>query len=493
MLLTPRLKFLIEYLDLPAATGDPTARWELFQAEHLNNDSLFAIEDKSRQVGWSFLTAAEAVAESILEKRSTTVFMSINQDEATEKIRYAQACIEALPNAVKPKVITNNRMELEIENGSRLISHPCRPLRGKARVKVYLDEFAHYPRDREIYTSVVPVVTKGGRLRIGSSPLGAQGMFWEIFEQKIRPYPGYKRRLIPWWAISSLCKNVPQALKLAGVMLTDERVRLFGTSRLIEIYENMMLEDFQQEYECAWVDESVSWITWDEIKRNQFEAQAGSLWYRQARSVDDALIAIDELAQAIHAGLIESVLAAGADIGRKHDLTELTFLGSGVTAQRPYRLGISLSKVEFEKQRAVFDKALRVLPISLMLIDQNGLGMQLSEQLHATHGDRAQGVDFTNASKALWAGEAKVQMQRGAVPIPIDRDLSYQIHSIKKMITPAKNVVFDTSANEKHHADKFWSLALGLWAAREQGPKPASSTAKREVIHARKPKSSWQN
>jgi len=61
------------------------------------------------------------------------------------------------------------------------------------------------------------------------------------------------------------------------------------------------------------------------------------------------------------------------------------------------------------------------------------------------------------------------------------------------MITPAKNVVFDTSANEKHHADKFWSLALGLWAAREQGPKPASSTAKREVIHARKPKSSWQN
>ena len=33
------------------------------------------------------------------------------------------------------------------------------------------------------------------------------------------------------------------------------------------------------------------------------------------------------------------------------------------------------------------------------------------------------------------------------------------------MVTAAKNVVFDTAANEKHHADKFWSLALAVWAA----------------------------
>ena len=57
--------------------------------------------------------------------------------------------------------------------------------------------------------------------------------------------------------------------------------------------------------------------------------------------------------------------------------------------------------------------------------------------------------------------------QQKKAPIPTDRDLAYQIHSIKKLITPSKNVVFDTDRNEKHHADKFWALALAHSAALE--------------------------
>jgi hypothetical protein len=33
------------------------------------------------------------------------------------------------------------------------------------------------------------------------------------------------------------------------------------------------------------------------------------------------------------------------------------------------------------------------------------------------------------------------------------------------MVTAAKNLVFDTTRNEKHHADKFWAWVLALTAA----------------------------
>ena len=466
--ISAQLAFLVEYLDLAEATGIPDAQWESFQLRHLNTLSLLAITNKSRQVGWSWLAAAEAVATGILNKRTPNIFVSINQDEAGEKVRYAKQIIEALDRDVRPRLVIDNRLELEFENGSRLISHPCRPVRGKARARVYLDEFAHYPKDREIYQSALPVITKGGVIRIGSSPLGAGGMFWEIYSQTLRGYPGYVRQSIPWWSVIALCKDVKTAQLLAPTMPTEERVTTFGTARLTEIFENMPIEDFQQEYECAWVDESVAWIDWNLIKRNQGMAQEEKLWFRQAKTVDEAFQAIDELAEAVQSGEVEPFLVGGMDIGRKHDLSELIFLGKSPAGRLPYRLGISLDRVEFDDQEAVVNKVMDCLPVLQMYIDQTGQGMQLAENMNRLHGDKCQGLGFSNESKQLWAVEVKLRFQRGEVPIPLDRDLSYQIHSIKRKATAAKNFVFDCDQSEKHHADKFWALALAIWAARSE-------------------------
>src|SRR3972149_4330471 len=196
-----RLWFLFKYLNLAEATGDPGARWEDFQVEHLNNQSLLAIENKARQVGWSWTTAAGAVADAVLEKRTPNIFVSVNQEEATEKVRYARYVVEALAKEVRPKLIIDNRLELEFENGSRLISHPCRPGRGKAKANVILAEVAHYPKDKENYA-------------------GAGGVFWEIYEQKFRPYPGFKRGKVPWWTVTGLCKDVEGAQGQAPFMAT---------------------------------------------------------------------------------------------------------------------------------------------------------------------------------------------------------------------------------------------------------------------------------
>ncbi|MDR3572873.1 MAG: terminase family protein [Anaerolineaceae bacterium] len=465
--LSPQLTFLIEHLDLEEAMSIPGISWEAFQLSNLNNTALLAIDQKSRQVGWSWTAAADAVACACIEKNTPNIFVSINQDEAGEKVRYAKQIIEALDHDVRPKLIIDNRLELEFANGSRLISHPCRPVRGKARARVYLDEYAHYPKDREIYQSALPVISKGGVIRIGSSPLGASGMFWEIFTQSLKTYPGYSRHIIPWWSVAAFCTDVKTARLIAPTMNTEERVYAFGKRRLQEIYENMLTDDFQQEYECMWIDEAVAWIDWNLIKRNQILAQEGGLWYRTAKTVDEAMQMIEEVAEeCTRYGGLEKELAGGMDVGRKHDLSEIFLVGKSTTSQLPLRLAISLDRVEFDDQFSVVKHVLDKLPVTQFLIDMNGLGMQLAEDANRLYGDRAQGFQFTNPNKELLAVEAKLRCQRSEAPIPLDREIAYQIHSIKKVVTAAKNNVFDTTANEKHHADKFWAWALALWAAK---------------------------
>ncbi len=201
--------------------------------------------------------------------------------------------------------------------------------------------------------------------------------------------------------------------------------------------------------------------------------------------------AIEETAIAVQEGKIESALAGGMDVGRKRNLSELGFVGKGTTEACPLRLMISLANVEFDDQEAVVKKAIDVLPVTKLLIDKNGIGMQLAENMEKVTG-KAEGVDFTNATKELWAVELKVRMQRAQVPIPLIRDLSYQIHSIKKKYTAAKNAVFDTKANEKHHADKFWMLALAVWASGQtSGAAAATADPEESQMHSERRKSAW--
>lgn len=162
----------------------------------------------------------------------------------------------------------------------------------------------------------------------------------------------------------------------------------------------------------------------------------------------------------------EDTLVGGMDIGRTRDTTEIIVLGISRNIKAlPYRLHITLDRVEFKDQEAVVTKLLETLPITSFLIDKNGLGIQLAENISRVF-PQAQGVDFTNGTKELWAVEAKLRAQRGEVPIPNDKDLAYQIHSIRRKITAAKNSVYDTEGNEKHHADMFWAWALAIWAGK---------------------------
>lgn len=461
-----KAQFAAEFVDIAEAAQLEGVNWEPFQIEYLNNETRFQADVKSRQIAWSFTSALDAFCDSRIKPGNPYVFVSINQDEAKEKIRYLRSILAATDAPVRPTLVRDSATGIEFSDGTRFISHPCRPVRGKPQARVYLDEIAHYPNgmDREIYTAALPATTKGdGYIRMGSSPLGARGIFWEIMTESMRKWPGFVRHVIPWWEVNALSKNRKVARDMAPAMPTHERVYAFGTQVLIDIFENMFLEDFQQEYECAWVDEQTSWISWETISKNQQPDL--KCWH--AKSVDEALMMIEEINRAVATSEIEPALAGGLDVGRKKDLTEFTAIGKTTTGQLPYRISVSLDRVKFDDQKNCFVQLINRLPFTQVLVDQNGIGMQLAEDLARETG-KAQGVSFTNPTKELWAVEARIQAEKINTPIPVDRELAYQIHSIKKQVTSAKNNVFDAERNEKHHADKFWSWALAIWAAKSE-------------------------
>ena len=67
--------------------------------------------------------------------------------------------------------------------------------------------------------------------------------------------------------------------------------------------------------------------------------------------------------------------------------------------------------------------------------------------------------------KQSLAVDLKIAFENERVAIPRDRELTGQIHSIKKTPTEAGYARFDTERSERHHADKFWGLALAVHAA----------------------------
>lgn len=456
--------FLVDNLDLKKASGVEDARWEPFQVAHLDDRGRFRVDTKSRQIAWSFTIAAEAVADAINHRRDS-IFVSINKDEAQEKIRYARQVYENLAVSGLPRIVGDSMQRLEFSNGARLTSLPGRPPRGRARSNIYLDEFAHVYMDRAIYTAGLPITSKAGVIRIGSSPFGAQGMFWEIATQAMRPYPGYNRARTPWWRTWAFCTDPLSADIASDEATPEELVERFGRQRIKEIFENIILEDFRQEYCCEFVDEVTAWITWEEIKNNQSNEHH---WRRASASpgrLDAAMEAIDLLARDIQAGTIENSLCGGFDVGRTKDASELVLVGYSTTGAHPLRLSVTMSPLDFDSQRAIIDYALRRLPIVQLLIDRNGIGMNLAESLEDRWPSKAFGVNFTNESKRAWATDAKMLAQKRLVPIPIDRDFAYQIHSIKRLKTATNLLRFDNDASERHHADKFWAWALALSAS----------------------------
>jgi phage FluMu gp28-like protein len=417
-----------------------------YQSDFLDNRSRFRCVTKSRQVGFSFLMALEALARCHLRDGYTGIFVSYSLDEAKERIQVARQAFEEMPAAYRKKLVVDSKTELAFESNtpgralSRMLSLPAKAPRGM-KGHIGIDEVAHNPHDREVYKGATALILRSqGQLTLCSTPLGRRGLFWEIAKEELRKYPQYSRQEVPWWLCRFFSNDPQRAAIDAPLMSTEARVERFGNRAIKEQFDSLMLEDFQQELETCFVDQSYSYFPYDLILPN---------------TTDDVVLAADITDIPPPRGR----LVAGFDVGRTRDRSELAVFEEH-DGKFTCRFLHSYSEAPFAEQEADLRRLLEILPVARLSIDRSGIGMNLAENLARDY-PQVVPENFTNDTKERWATDFKILLQRREVGLPRDRELVGQIHSIKKRVLGSGKVAFDAERTARSgHADRFWAIAM---------------------------------
>ena len=453
---------------------------DFWQDDFIRNRNRYISLLKSRQTGFSFVVAIKGLVKALDPARTqyTKQFVSYNEEDAQEKIRYARQFYDSIPNRYKKKLIHQTATMLEFEDvgsktTSRLISLPCRPPRGK-NGDVCLDEFAIYlPRlSKEIYTAASFCTLRRGCIEVGSTPLGTIGKFYEICTNR-ESYPNFDRYFIPWWYAKVMCKDVRGAVQFAKEMETAERVERFGTDRLISLFQNSTLEDFQQECECVFIDSSASYISLELIYANTPGRREEDIptniekdedYFAAKRDVEiHCFKDADELILNYSPEKYGSPLFMGLDIGRTSDATVFYIIGV-INGKKRSVLRHEMRNADFDAQTAVLNKLMENLPIYRCCIDDGGIGRNLAENAHKRYGERAELYHFDLQSKEILAMGVRTGLERREYELDNDRDFHAQIHSIKRTPSSGGSFRYDAERNEKGHADSFWAWALASYA-----------------------------
>lgn len=138
----------------------------------------------SRQTGKSTTVSVIADHTAFYQDSSPILLLSPSLRQSGELFR---KCLDVYRSLGKPvPADSENKLSLELENGSRIISLPGTEgtTRGFSGVKLLIiDEASKVPD--ELYMSVRPMLAvSGGRLIVLSSPFGARGFFYEAYKNR---------------------------------------------------------------------------------------------------------------------------------------------------------------------------------------------------------------------------------------------------------------------------------------------------------------------
>jgi phage FluMu gp28-like protein len=461
---------------------------DFWQEDFIKDTHKYSITLKSRRTGFSFIVGLKGLIKAMDPARFKYVrqFVSYNEDDAKEKIIYCKEFYHSITKKHKKELVSETKTSMEFydkgsKTTSRLLSIACRPPRGRGGDIVF-DEMAIYPKNKAsvIYTAGLPVIARGGSVEIGSTPLGKIGEFYNILIDE-QQYPEYNRISIPWWFAGKLCKDVEKAIHEAPLLETEERVMVFGTPDIKTQYRSMLLEDFQQEYECTFIDSAASYITLDLIYANTPGMRDGERAApliggdieedKDIQPEEDIEVKVFRDADSLLIGYNPEKhgrLYLGYDVARRRDAAVVFVLGHLSDGKKIAVAEIEMRNTKFEDQLDVIRKIMKNLPVVRVCMDQTGQGEPLCERLQSEFGSaRIEGVLFNAESKEILAIGVRTGLENLEFLLHNDNKFHKQIHSIKRIATSGGRFRYDSERDEDGHADSFWAWALANQAVVE--------------------------
>lgn len=178
--------------------------WD-FQEEMIKtfHENRFVITKCPRQVGKTTSTVGYLLWATIFQESQSVAVLANKGALARDILAKYQLAYENLPQYLQQGVITWNKGNIELENGSKIIaaSTSSSAIRGGSFNIVFLDEFAFVPSNIaiEFFNSVYPVISSGKttKIIIVSTPNG-MNLFYKLWMDAINNKNGYKPFEIHW-------------------------------------------------------------------------------------------------------------------------------------------------------------------------------------------------------------------------------------------------------------------------------------------------------
>jgi hypothetical protein len=170
----------------------------------LNNRKVVLMEP--RQQGKTITSAACILWYTLFQESKTVAILANKGSAAREVLSRYQIMYENLPIWMQQGVKTWNKGDIELENGSKILTAATSSsgIRGKSVNWLYIDEAAIIPNNiaDEFFASVYPTISAGTTTKIllTSTPLG-YNHFWKFWNEAEQQKNGFVNLFIPYWEI----------------------------------------------------------------------------------------------------------------------------------------------------------------------------------------------------------------------------------------------------------------------------------------------------
>ena len=405
-----------------------------YQQRWLADNSRFKAGMFSRQSGKTFTCMLEIATDCVKAERARKptrwVILSRGERQAKEAMEtglklHLQALRAAFETHAIEHLLDDGRtkvtgVEITLPRGSRVTALPATPDTARGfTANLMLDEFAFHADSRKIWAAAFPVISRGRRkVRVISTPNGKGNKFHEIMTDNDPDCP-WSRHVV----------DIHQAVSDGLPQDVDELKRGLNDS-----------DAWSAEYELQWLDEALAWLPYDLLASIEHEDAGDEERFTGGPTY------------------------IGNDIAARKDLW-VAWVWERVGDVLWTRKVKVLRRASFAEQEHTLDDLVqRYRPVRISM-DQTGMGEAPTEAAKRRYGEyRVEGVLFTGASKQHMATLLKQKAEDRRLRIPIGTDIRNDLHSLRRITTPAGNVRFDVDGGDGH-ADRAWAAALGVYAA----------------------------
>jgi len=343
-------------------------------------DNRFVIMKMPRQVGKTTTAVGYLLWHTIFQDSQNVAILANKGALARDILAKYQLAYENLPTWLQQGVVTWNKGNVELENGSKVLaaSTSSSAIRGGSFNLVFLDEFAFVPNNMalEFFNSVYPVISSGKttKIIIVSTPNG-MNLFYKMWMNAVEKRSTY----------------VPLEIHWSQVPGRDQKWRE-------ETIRNTSEEQFSQEFECHFLGSSNTLISGQKLQTLVFKDPLGQhmdmdIYETPVKDNDDGTIK-------------DHIYAITVDVAEGKSLDASTFSVIDVSVI-PYKQvakyrNISISPILYP---TIIFNAARYYNDAYILVEINN-NPQIAEILHSD-------LEYENVIKVMTGNKKAQQISAG--------------------------------------------------------------------------------